>query len=101
MANVTNLKSWQKGQSGNPSGRAKGPSLLKELLKELDQPMHRDTKVKKVQMVVSTLIDRSIAGDMAAQQLVWRYVEGNPSQPIEGDLSVTVQAVREAVKLVS
>ena len=103
MGDVTNLKSWKPGQSGNPSGRRKGgPSLLKELLDEL-QKCEPGTRRKKVRAVAVTLIDRAIDGDMGAQSLVWRYVEGNPTQPVDmtGEIGVTVEAVREALKRVS
>jgi hypothetical protein len=100
--NITSLNGWKPGQSGNPAGRPKGPSLLKELLKELDQ-LEPGTKRKKVRAVAVTLIDRAIDGDMGAQQLVWRYVEGNPTQPVDmsGEIGVTVQALREAMQRVS
>ena len=55
---VTNLKSWKKGQSGNPKGRPKKADCLTSLLKEEIEKIDPDDKEKrthKEMIIIATM----------------------------------------------
>lgn len=80
---VSNLKSWQPGQSGNPSGRPKGsrnissivgsllddPSVYKRI-PDWDQPFSSNTPVEAI---IITLIAKATKGDIRSAELLLRY----------------------------
>lgn len=64
---------WQKGQSGNPSGRPKR-RLFNETLKEALQVKHG----AKARELVNRLLDVALKGDVAAMRLIAERVGGKP-----------------------
>lgn len=80
MPNPENIESfkWQKGQSGNLSGKPKGTKHLSTLLKEALEL--GDTKAK----IISSLLKKAIDdNDLKAIQEIFDRTEGKPKQEIE------------------
>lgn len=71
---------WQKGQSGNPSGRKKGQRNLKtDLLAEVNEVIQvteggRARKLTKQQLVMKTLVTHAIKGNMTATSLLLSHL---------------------------
>lgn len=67
---------WQKGQSGNPSGRKKGNrNLSTDLAEEMAQIIHvvesgRPLRLTKQRALIKGLMARAIKGDAQATKLV-------------------------------
>jgi len=87
---------WQKGQSGNPGGRAKGSlSLKNELAKQLKQicPGDRE-KRKNFQVLIQAEILRALKGDKEARKLIWDRIEGLPDAQVnlnaQGEFTVVL-----------
>ena len=79
------MAKWEKGQSGNPKGRApKGQTITDLLRQELDR-----------QKFVEALLELCYAKDLAAIKLVINYVDGLPVQPVEENSEVKVTVVYE------
>lgn len=84
--NLENIRphQWQKGQSGNPSGRKKTPSEVRDMLKDA------------LEDAVKTLIELSQHAEkdsvryQAAQDLVDRVL-GKPTQPLDIDQTNAVK----------
>lgn len=57
---------WKPGQSGNPKGRKRGPSLLELMTDYLDQPWPGDSCRTRMQRLAEVLVDKSLGGDMGA-----------------------------------
>lgn len=78
---------WKKGQSGNPSGRPKGSTLLTDLTTELNK-LYRipdsNKVITKKKAVISALVDMAIAGDMKAQTIIWERLHGRVPLPLQG-----------------
>lgn len=73
---------WQRGQSGNPSGRPLGSvSLSTTLLRRLTP--------ERAAEIVDSVLDQAAAGREWAVQLVWDRIDGRTVQRTE---SVSVQA---------
>ena len=67
---LANLKSFEKGKSGNPGGRPKGGvSLLTELKKKLEDPAVMDT-------VANALVQHIIAGNAQAIKQAFDRIDG-------------------------
>ena len=66
----TNLRpAWPKGVSGNPRGRRPDP-LLHELRKRMS--------TKQAAQLVDVLLERAMAGDMRALEMIWDRMSGKP-----------------------
>lgn len=84
MSNIQNLKPWQPGQSGNPSGKPKGTKHLSSWIQELmedEEFIHKvkGGKTKKevpIKAIVTTLILKAIDGDTKAFDLLAKYGYG-------------------------
>ena len=71
---------WEKGQSGNPKGRPKGPSLnnlLSERLMEV-----KDGR-SKAQYLADVLLEMALSKDKFAIGLIWERMEGKALQQID------------------
>ncbi|MBV8207985.1 MAG: hypothetical protein JO041_14450 [Acidobacteria bacterium] len=73
MANLSNLRPWQPGQSGNPGGR-KRPSVLDETLTSLIQADNRAAAVE----IGKALLRKAVAGDYHAAKLIAERTQGKP-----------------------
>lgn len=71
------------GVSGNPNGRPpKGHSITDMFKQMLD-----NTPEKKLELV-EAIYNAAIAGDSAAQKMIWNYMDGMPQQ--KTDVSITI-----------
>jgi hypothetical protein len=79
---------FPKGQSGNPRGRVPGPlklNLTALLEAELRRPV-RGTDIPQAEQLVHVVMQRALAGERWAAQLVWERVDGRVAQPHTFDL---------------
>lgn len=74
---------YQKGQSGNPSGKSKTKWLSDALKMELAQ------NPQKARNIARKVIEMAEEGDLEATKLVFDRLEGRPTQAIEIDATVT------------
>ena len=76
-----NHTKWQKGRSGNPSGRKKGQRNLKtDLAEEMANRIEvneggKARKLTKQQLMIKALIALAIKGDVRAAALVLNFTE--------------------------
>jgi hypothetical protein len=70
-APVANFR-WKKGQSGNPSGKAKGTVSLAYAVQRLLRK-----EPDKLESIARTLVDSAIAGDVSAARLLFERLDGN------------------------
>lgn len=64
-----NLIPWKPGQSGNPNGRAKGPSLKTCVIGELEKRVNNG-EITKMQAFAIALVDKCLAGDDKSAKLI-------------------------------
>lgn len=82
---------FQKGQSGNPSGRRKKPASMPEVLQEeLNQTITITRNGKrhtttKMQAAVAGLVNTAIAGDMSAFRVLSVFVQALSASPSVSD----------------
>lgn len=71
-------QSWKKGQSGNPNGRPKKGYSITEWFQEMftADPEAKDKLGKAI-------YDKALKGDIAAQKIVWNYMDGMPQQKLD------------------
>jgi hypothetical protein len=80
VANPKNLKPWQPGQSGNPRGRPRGPSLrsrLRDLLEATEvggKPLMDEQQI--ADLVALVIIRRALAGDPRFVKILLDRTEG-------------------------
>jgi hypothetical protein len=63
---------WKKGQSGNPSGKAKGTVSLAYAVQRLLRK-----EPEKLESIARTLVDSAIAGDVSAARLLFERLDGH------------------------
>jgi hypothetical protein len=79
------------GQSGNPGGRPKGPSLKRAVEKRLGEVAPASIIAKLnlpdgstwCDVLAETTMRAAVANEHQARKLVFEYVEGKATQPIE------------------
>ena len=71
---------FEKGSSGNPSGRPKGSltKLMREFMYEID-----DSGFSRMQQLCIILWDSALKGDLQAVKMIMDRVDGTPRQTIE------------------
>lgn len=85
--NTENLKPFQPGESGNPSGRPLGTRNLSTILKEM---LEQDVEVNGEKMpfkdsIIKKLIKKANDGNLRAIQEIFDRVEGKAKQEIKVD----------------
>ncbi len=84
LANLT--PPFQPGQSGNPSGRPKGPSLSTRLRLLLNQKPAGETHESWADYLCDQLVKKAVgktmSGDVRAAALIFNRVDGLPVQPV-------------------
>ncbi len=69
------MPKFKEGQSGNPNGRPlKGYSITDWFKNMLDSDPEVKDKIGK------SILNKALEGDIAAQKLVWNYMDGLPLQ---------------------
>ncbi len=83
--NVTNLKSWKKGQSGNPKGRPRKADCLTSLLKEEIEKIDPDDQQKRTHKELIVIATMALAkkGNATALKEVWERMDGRTTNKIE------------------
>lgn len=61
-----NLKSWKKGQSGNPAGKPKGVRNRTTIVRELLESKAPDGSGLVVDQVLQALLRKAVKGDVSA-----------------------------------
>lgn len=90
-----NLKPWQPGQSGNPSGRPK-----KKPITEMFERLMSDPELVRAfeASIANSIRKGGMAGVMYVKEAADR-IEGKVTQPIEADITVNLaDAIAEARK---
>ena len=85
--NNGNLRSWKKGQSGNPAGRKPIKECLTSLLRieiEKISPEDADGRTWKELIVISTM-RLALQGNATAMKEVWDRIDGKITQPLGVD----------------
>ena len=62
---LENLKSWQKGQSGNPRGKKKGTKNRKTIVREMLESVD-NSGLTTTERIVKALIKKALKGDVKA-----------------------------------
>ena len=83
--NVTNLKSWKPGQSGNPKGRPKKADCLTSLLKAEIQKIDPEDKEGRTHMELIVLATMRLAkaGNSVAFKELWDRLDGRVQDKLE------------------
>ena len=85
---------WQKGQSGNPSGRPKSAQLSKAYRHMLESPYPNDSEGRTyAEVIAAKLADQAATGDLAAARELADRAEGKAAQSMK--LDVTQSSVQE------
>lgn len=81
MAKEDNLKSWKKGQSGNPKGRPKKLPHLEELLADI---LGEDKEgITAAEAILRALRAKATKGDIRAAEVLLERAYGKAKQGIE------------------
>ena len=91
-----------KGQSGNPKGRPKGPSITEEIRKALFKKPPGDDKKTYMELIILRIFHKAIKdGDVTMLKAIWNYIDGMPKQDhnLSGDLLVKIQQYGKQDKL--
>jgi hypothetical protein len=108
MANEENLKSWSKGESGNPKGRPKGSKNRSTILRELTELRVKDVHpvtgeevwVTNEYRMAMAVIDKAIAkGDHQALNMIYDNIYGKQKDSV--DMTTTETVSHDFKKLVS
>lgn len=85
---------FQKGQSGNPKGRAKSEKVWADAIRLAVNRIGtgEDGQArKKLALLADSLVTRAIAGDVAAMKEIGDRLDGKPTQAIEHSGEMTVR----------
>ena len=106
-----NLKSYHKGQSGNPKGRPKGTVSIKaQLAKVLDSmapatalklfqdELKGKNKAKNKDLVALAMVRAALGGEVPAMKMLLEQFDGKPVQPV--DMNAKISANEEALEVI-
>jgi hypothetical protein len=83
MSNPNPVTKWKKGQSGNPKGRPKGPSIGK-LLQEIGaRPGDLDSDKTKLDMVMEKVMEMALEGQPWAVEFIANRTEGKAIETVK------------------
>lgn len=77
MSKHKNSTSWKPGQSGNPKGRPSRGHSISDWFKAM-LSSDQETKEK----LTRAILKQALRGDVAAQKMIWQYMDGMPQQDI-------------------
>lgn len=91
MSNIKNLKSWSKGESGNPNGRPKGAKNRSTIARQwlevnqsLKNPLTGEQEtMSQEDLMTLALIKKAREGDVSAYKALMDSGYGQPLQQIE------------------
>ena len=77
--------SWKPGQSGNPKGRPKSPSLLGSALKQrLGELVPNDPEGRTyAQLIAQAMIQAAVDGSVSGASMIADRTEGRPRQAVD------------------
>ena len=87
---------WEKGESGNPSGKPKnalGTSISKELRKQLAEE-DPGTRRQNIELLVAAVIRRGKRGEPKALEFIADRTEGKVVQPMKLDATFATKEER-------
>jgi len=92
---------FQKGQSGNPSGRPKGSlnftsAIKRQLGKEIEfieKSTGNKVKKKMIDILAEKLVEKARVGDMRAMEYVGNRVDGKPKETLDLEGNITGRVV--------
>ncbi len=90
------MAKWQKGESGNPSGKPKnalGTSISKELRKQLAEE-DPGTGRANIELIVAAAIRRGKRGEPKALEFIADRTEGKVVQPVKLDATIATREER-------
>ncbi len=73
-----NKTSFKPGKSGNPKGRPPKGHSITEWFREM---LNSQPEVKEA--IAQSIVSKALEGDVAAQRMVWNYMDGMPQQQID------------------
>lgn len=76
MGNISNLKPYQKGTSGNPSGRPPVDDIRKTIRKTFAEP-YKATETT-LDAIIKQMVNLAMKGNVRATELLWSYAYGKP-----------------------
>ena len=102
-----NIKSWTKGQSGNPKGKPKGAknrsTIIKEILSLMVKKVDADGKAvwqSKEYLMVEALVNKAIdKGDVNAFNAIYNNLYGNLKDTV--DLNTTEEVNHDFRNIIS
>lgn len=95
---------WQKGQSGNPSGRPQSRPITQAILAELGRP-HKGGGTR-LEAVATRLVNIVLHGErtesVAAAKLLLGYTDGQPLAQVDvgGEVTVQLETARRLLRVV-
>lgn len=103
---TSNLKSFKKGESGNPKGRPKGQSLTSILQDAVDRKISKTDPLSGLKKKVTiskalaySVISKGLKGDIKAINMIFDRLEGKPKQSIEMDGDLNTNTNRTNIDL--
>jgi hypothetical protein len=94
---ISNLKPFKKGQSGNPKGRPKMPNIKKALAKVLSE---EKDGMQAVEAVLKALRAKAVKGDVRAAQELFDRAYGKAKQIAEIDHTTNGKDITPPIKWV-
>lgn len=75
---------FQPGESGNPEGRPKGSISLKTIIQQRIAEIPIGQTKNWAEQIIESLLEKAVVNkDVAAQKLIFSYVDGNPDQALD------------------